>query len=240
MCSAPPASIARFAALGPELRFLLITSQAQVHAAAAAPDEAVAAAGIGNSGVWIVVQPSSDAKCVRCWQHRPDVGADGRHPELCARCVSNLRAPGEQRSTHERCGRRAGAGARAPPLRARRGSCPLRPAVGAGCRSRRWSSWPIRPRRRGSCSTFPCSSACACCRCWRSRAYNTGAAFSFLADAAGWQRWLFVLLALVVSVALLVWLRRLQAAAHALLACGVALILGGALGNMIDRLARPG
>jgi len=66
--------------------------------------------------------------------------------------------------------------------------------------------------------------------------YNTGAAFSFLSDAAGWQRWLFVLLALAVSAALSVWLRRLRAGAHALLACGLALIIGGALGNMIDRL----
>jgi len=66
--------------------------------------------------------------------------------------------------------------------------------------------------------------------------YNTGAAFSFLADAPGWQRWLFVLLALVVSAALIVWMRRLRAAAHALLAGGLALIVGGALGNMIDRL----
>jgi signal peptidase II len=66
--------------------------------------------------------------------------------------------------------------------------------------------------------------------------YNTGAAFSFLSDAAGWQRWLFVLLALVVSAALVVWMRRLQAAVHGLLACGLALIVGGALGNMIDRL----
>jgi signal peptidase II len=66
--------------------------------------------------------------------------------------------------------------------------------------------------------------------------YNTGAAFSFLSDASGWQRWLFVLLALGVSTALIVWMRRLRAAAHGLLACGLALIVGGALGNMIDRL----
>jgi signal peptidase II len=66
--------------------------------------------------------------------------------------------------------------------------------------------------------------------------YNTGAAFSFLSDAAGWQRWLFVLLALGVSVALIVWMRRLKAHAQALLACGLALIVGGALGNMFDRL----
>jgi signal peptidase II len=66
--------------------------------------------------------------------------------------------------------------------------------------------------------------------------YNTGAAFSFLADASGWQRWLFVLLALGVSAALIVWMRRLNARVHGLLACGLALIVGGALGNMIDRL----
>ena len=66
--------------------------------------------------------------------------------------------------------------------------------------------------------------------------YNTGAAFSFLADASGWQRWLFILLALGVSAALIVWMRRLDARVHGLLACGLALIVGGALGNMIDRL----
>ena len=67
--------------------------------------------------------------------------------------------------------------------------------------------------------------------------YNTGAAFSFLAEASGWQRWLFVLLALAVSAALIVWLRRLDARVHGLLACGLALIVGGALGNMIDRVS---
>lgn len=66
--------------------------------------------------------------------------------------------------------------------------------------------------------------------------YNTGAAFSVLSDASGWQRWLFVLLALGVSAGLILWMRRLRAAAHALLAGGLALIVGGALGNMIDRL----
>jgi signal peptidase II len=66
--------------------------------------------------------------------------------------------------------------------------------------------------------------------------YNTGAAFSMLADAAGWQRWLFIALALGVSGMLIVWLRRLAAATHGLIACGLALITGGALGNVIDRL----
>jgi signal peptidase II len=66
--------------------------------------------------------------------------------------------------------------------------------------------------------------------------YNTGAAFSFLSEAAGWQRWLFEVLALGVSTALIVWMRRLHAGVHALLAAGLALIVGGALGNMLDRL----
>jgi signal peptidase II len=66
--------------------------------------------------------------------------------------------------------------------------------------------------------------------------YNTGAAFSFLSNASGWQRWLFVVLALAVSAALLVWMRRLNARVHGLLACALALIVGGALGNMLDRL----
>jgi signal peptidase II len=68
------------------------------------------------------------------------------------------------------------------------------------------------------------------------RAHNTGAAFSFLADAGGWQRWAFSLLAIGVSIALVVWLRRLALTSHAVLICGLTLILGGALGNVIDRI----
>jgi signal peptidase II len=67
--------------------------------------------------------------------------------------------------------------------------------------------------------------------------YNRGAAFSFLSDASGWQRWLFVILALIVSTTLIIWMGRLRARVHALLACALALIVGGALGNMIDRIA---
>jgi len=66
--------------------------------------------------------------------------------------------------------------------------------------------------------------------------YNTGAAFSFLADAAGWQRWLFAALALGIGAAIVVWLRKLKARSQGLLACSLALILGGALGNVIDRI----
>ena len=64
---------------------------------------------------------------------------------------------------------------------------------------------------------------------------NTGAAFSILAQASGWQRWFFILLALAVSVALMIWLRRIRAD-QTILAVGLALVLGGALGNVFDRV----
>lgn len=66
-------------------------------------------------------------------------------------------------------------------------------------------------------------------------AYNRGAAFSFLADQGGWQRWFFALVALVASVVLVVWLKRLKSHER-LLAAGLALVLGGALGNLYDRV----
>ncbi len=64
--------------------------------------------------------------------------------------------------------------------------------------------------------------------------YNAGAAFSFLADAAGWQRWFFVALALVISGWLIVLIHR--HVAERLLPLAASLILGGALGNVVDRL----
>jgi signal peptidase II len=67
-------------------------------------------------------------------------------------------------------------------------------------------------------------------------AYNTGAAFSFLADESGWQRWVLTLLALVVAVLIVGYLGRLEARRQGLLCAALALILGGALGNLIDRL----
>lgn len=67
------------------------------------------------------------------------------------------------------------------------------------------------------------------------RAHNPGAAFSFLADAGGWQRWAFTGMAVIVSGLLLYWLRTLSIATHALLSVGLTLILGGAIGNVIDR-----
>ena len=68
--------------------------------------------------------------------------------------------------------------------------------------------------------------------------YNTGAAFSFLRDAGGWQRWLFVALSFGVGTFIAIWLARLPRS-QAWLACALALVLGGAVGNLIDRLFRP-
>jgi signal peptidase II len=70
------------------------------------------------------------------------------------------------------------------------------------------------------------------------RLHNKGAAFSFLSDASGWQHYLFLLLAALVSVGIVIWLLRLRPPGNTLLAAGLALILGGALGNAVDRLVR--
>jgi signal peptidase II len=67
------------------------------------------------------------------------------------------------------------------------------------------------------------------------RAHNNGAAFSFLDGASGWQRWMLTALAVIVSAALIFWLKLMPRRSR-LLGAGVALVLGGALGNMIDRL----
>ena len=66
-------------------------------------------------------------------------------------------------------------------------------------------------------------------------AHNHGAAFSFLAQAGGWQRWFFTVLALVISTVLVVWLAKLKPEAK-LEAISLSLVIGGAIGNVIDRI----
>jgi isoleucyl-tRNA synthetase len=82
--------------LGDELRFVLITSDAQVPAgpAPAAVERVLLADG---SSLAIVVRKSGHPKCVRCWHRRPDVGSHAGHPELCGRCVDNVAGSGEHR-----------------------------------------------------------------------------------------------------------------------------------------------
>ncbi|MCW8956279.1 MAG: signal peptidase II [Gammaproteobacteria bacterium] len=64
--------------------------------------------------------------------------------------------------------------------------------------------------------------------------YNQGAAFSFLSDAGGWQRWFFILLSLTISIVLVLWILKLKPQ-QKLQNTSIALILGGAIGNLIDR-----
>ncbi|EIC21348.1 lipoprotein signal peptidase [Thiorhodovibrio frisius] len=65
--------------------------------------------------------------------------------------------------------------------------------------------------------------------------HNEGAAFSLLADAGGWQRWLFAGFALLVTIGLIIWLLRLDARER-LTAAALTLLIGGAIGNLIDRV----
>lgn len=67
-------------------------------------------------------------------------------------------------------------------------------------------------------------------------AHNTGAAFSFLAGGGGWQRWLFIVAASAISIFLVIWLWRLPLVARAL-PVALMLLLGGAIGNLIDRIS---
>jgi signal peptidase II len=67
------------------------------------------------------------------------------------------------------------------------------------------------------------------------RLHNEGAAFGLLADAGGWQRWFFLVLAGVIGIAILFWMRSLPARGQNWLSIGLALILGGAIGNAYDR-----
>jgi isoleucyl-tRNA synthetase len=85
------------AAIGDELRFVLITSAARLRSASARPADAVAAQSVAKDGAWIAVMVQDAPKCARCWHRREDVGSDPRHPEICSRCVVNLEGAGETR-----------------------------------------------------------------------------------------------------------------------------------------------
>jgi isoleucyl-tRNA synthetase len=71
--------------LGEDLRFVFITSRAEVSEVASEADEK------------IVATPSTHQKCARCWHYRADVGINPAHPELCGRCDANLHGDGEPR-----------------------------------------------------------------------------------------------------------------------------------------------
>jgi isoleucyl-tRNA synthetase len=85
------------AAVGPELRFWFITSEATIAPLARKPADAVEATLAPGGSVWIAARPTAAPKCGRCWHRRPDVGQDAAHPQLCGRCVENIAGAGERR-----------------------------------------------------------------------------------------------------------------------------------------------
>ncbi|KZZ74988.1 isoleucine--tRNA ligase [Oleiphilus sp. HI0130] len=82
--------------LGEELRFVLITSSASIKGLS--DDAHTEAKPSDMDGLLVKVSPSDDAKCDRCWHHRPEVGTIDAHKDLCQRCVDNIDGEGERRS----------------------------------------------------------------------------------------------------------------------------------------------
>ena len=87
----------RLQAINDELRFVLITSAAQIKPLSEKPADAHLIEVAGQPAA-IAVAPADGKKCVRCWHIRPDVGQHAEHPELCGRCVINVDGPGETRT----------------------------------------------------------------------------------------------------------------------------------------------
>lgn len=83
--------------LSDELRFLLITSYANLHPENDRPPSAAEFRLESGHTVWIASKASNYPKCIRCWHHREDIGSNLQHPEICQRCVVNISGPGENR-----------------------------------------------------------------------------------------------------------------------------------------------
>ena len=84
------------AALGEELRFVTITSDATLGRLKEAPDQAISDSTC--PGLSVVVKVAETEKCERCWHHRLDVGSVRAHPTICRRCVDNIEGTGEERT----------------------------------------------------------------------------------------------------------------------------------------------
>ncbi|MGH8279015.1 MAG: isoleucine--tRNA ligase [Gammaproteobacteria bacterium] len=90
-----PALLRRVEPVADELRFIFITSDARLHPAVARAQGAVESPEL--PGLWVLAQPSTHPKCVRCWHHRADIGANPHYPDICARCAENVAGAGEMR-----------------------------------------------------------------------------------------------------------------------------------------------
>ena len=162
---APDADYDALASLGDDLRFVLITSAA-TRRARGTPRRSTS-------------KPSAHAKCERCWHYRPDVGADAAHPTLCGRCVVEPVRLG--RASRLRVTRTTMA-ALAKQTRIRSAGCGSRPAVIVADQLTK-AAVVAALREGGGIAVTPFFTLVL--------TYNTGAAFSFLASASGWQRWFF-------------------------------------------------
>ena len=92
---AEPELAAKLTALGDELRFVLLTSAAQVEEYAQASAEAQQSEQL--KGLKVALRKADGEKCQRCWHYTTDVGQVAEHAELCGRCVSNVAGDGEKR-----------------------------------------------------------------------------------------------------------------------------------------------
>jgi len=80
-----------------ELRFALITSDAEVFPDSEKPSHANHVTLNNGDEIWIDAFVSSHKKCIRCWHHRDDTGSNSEHPDLCSRCIENVEGNGEKR-----------------------------------------------------------------------------------------------------------------------------------------------
>ncbi len=211
---AEPELAAKLTALGDELRFVLLTSGATVADYNDAPADAQQSEVL--KGLKVALSKAEGEKCPRCWHYTRDVGKVAEHAEICGRCVSNVAGDGENVSLPDE-------------------SIDLfnraTLAVAGGSRADYRSGQQIPdPPELCSGDTVPLFPSLNL-----HYARNYGAAFSFLADSGGWQRWFFAGIAIGISVITVVMMYRSKAT-QKLNNIAYALIIGGALGNLFDRL----
>lgn len=176
---AEPELSAKLTALGDELRFVLLTSGATVADYNDAPADAQQSEVL--KGLKVALSKAEGEKCPRCWHYTRDVGKVAEHAEICGRCVSNVAGDGENVSLPDE-------------------SIDLfnraTLAVAGGSRADYRSGQQIPdPPELCSGDTVPLFPSLNL-----HYARNYGAAFSFLADSGGWQRWFFAGIAIGISV----------------------------------------
>ena len=197
-------------ALGDELRFVLITSSATLMPLSAAGSDAMST-DLPDLRIQITVM--EDEKCERCWHRSATVGNSAAHPTLCAAVLKILMVMVSDVSMRN--------GILALPWFGLALVIILLDQYTKGLASNGLEY--AQPVRIFEWLNFTLQ-------------HNAGAAFSFLSDAGGWQRYFFSAAAIGISAALAVWLY-LMPRGQLLLAISLGMILGGALGNLWDRVA---